>query len=190
MKLYYYSTSLNKIKIPSGAFLLIVGCLVQSGRRIAFPQGYFAYQWNLYRFFQVSGFTNSSSGENYCLLKKSFFFKKYSISEVEYHFPHFNLFPNKIEDQLNKFSLKLNERNHLFHCHLERTPNIFSLTLGKLYPSEILALALGRLSLAISAADVITQLSGQQINATVFPTLAFDSKTKFSLLSLIEYGCT
>ena len=38
--------------------------------------------------------------------------------------------------------------------------------------------------------DVITQLTCPPINATVFPTLAFDNETKFSLLPLVEYGRT
>ena len=112
------------------------------------------------------------------------------LSEVEYPFPHSDFFLNEIEDQLNEFALKLNEQNHLLHCQLERTFNILSSTLGKLYPSEILSLALGRPSLAISAGNVITHLTCQPINATVLPTLAFDNETKFSLLPLVEYGRT
>ena len=79
----------------------------------------------------------------------------------------------------------MNEQNHLLHCQLERTLNILSSTLGKLHSSEILSLALGRPSLAISAGDVITQLTCQP-NAIVLPTLDFDNETKFSLLPLVE----
>ena len=113
-----------------------------------------------------------------------------NLSEVKYPFLHSDLFLNEIKDQLNEFALKLNEQNHLLHCQLERTLNILSSTSGKLYPSEILSLALGRPSLAVSAGDVITQLTCQPINATVLPTLAFDNETKFSLLPLVEYGRT
>ena len=113
-----------------------------------------------------------------------------NLSKVEYPFPHSDLFLNEIEDQLNEFALKLNEQNYLLHCQLERTLNVLSSTLGKLYPSEILSLALGRPSLVISAGDVITQLTCQPINATVLPTLAFDNEMKFSLLPLVEYGRT
>ena len=60
--------------------------------------------------------------------------------------------------------------------------------MSKLFPSELLSLALGRPSLAASAGDVITQLTCRQINSTVLPTLAFDNDTKFSLLLLVEYG--
>ena len=48
--------------------------------------------------------------------------------------------------------------------------------------------ALGRPSLAISAGDVLKQLTSKPINATVLPTLAFNNKTKYSLLLLFEYG--
>ena len=121
-------------------------------------------------------------------LKKRLFSK--NLSEVKYSFLHSDLFLNEIEDQLNEFALKLNEQKHLLHCQLECTLNILSSTLGKLYPSEIMSLALGRPSLEISACDVITQLTCQPINATVLPTLAFDNETKFSLLPLVEYGRT
>ena len=58
-------------------------------------------------------------------LKKRFFSKNFS--EVEYPFPHSDLFLNEIEDQLSEFALKLNEQNHLLHCQLERTLNILCL---------------------------------------------------------------
>ena len=51
----------------------------------------------------------------------------------------------------------------------------FQRWMNYVYPLVILSFALGRVSLAILAGDVITQLTCQSINATVLHILAFDN---------------
>ena len=189
LKLYYNHTSLYRVEIPSRGMSIHRWSLCPHRAVHCFSKKLFCTINGIYIVpFKCQNLQSLYQEKTILRLKKHLFSK--NLSEVEYPFPHSDLFLNEIEDQLNEFALKLNEQNHLLHCQLERTLNILSSTLGKLYPSEILSLALGRPSLAISAGDVITQLTCQPINATVLPTLAFDNETKFSLLPLVEYGRT
>ena len=189
LKIYYNHTSLYRVEIPSRGMSIHRWSLCPHRAVHCFSKKLFCTINGIYIFPLKCQNLHSLHQEKTILRLKKRLSSK-NLSEVKYPFPHSDLFLNEIKDQLNEFALKLNEQNHLLHCQLERTLNILSSTSGKLYPSEILSLALGRPSLAVSAGDVITQLTCQPINATVLPTLAFDNETKFSLLPLVEYGRT
>ena len=68
----------------------------------------------------------------------------------------FSAFFSEVEDQIAEFASSLDEQNRLLHCQLERALGIISTTIGRLFPTEILSLALGRPSFGIASGDVLT----------------------------------
>ena len=62
-----------------------------------------------------------------------------------------------------------------------------STTIGRLFPTEILSLALGKPSFGISSGDILTELNCFRVRGRVLPSLALDIGKKFSLLPLVEF---
>ena len=73
------------------------------------------------------------------------------------------------------------------HCQLETALGIISTTIGRLFPTEILSLALGRPSFGIASGDVLTELNCFRVVGRVLPSLALDDGKKYSLLPLVEF---
>ena len=71
----------------------------------------------------------------------------------------FSAFFTEVEDEIAEFASSLDEQNRLLHCQLERALGITSTTIGRLFPTEILSLALGRSSFGIASGDVLTELN-------------------------------
>ena len=86
----------------------------------------------------------------------------------------FSAFFTEVEDQIAEFASSLDEQNRLLHCQLERALVIISTTIGRLFPTEILSLALGRPSFGIASGDVLTELNCFRIVGRVLPSLALD----------------
>ena len=99
----------------------------------------------------------------------------------------FSAFFTEVEDQIAEFASSLDEQNRLLHCQLERALGIISTTIGRLFPTEILFLALGRPSFGITSGDILTELNCFRVVGRVLPSLALDDGKKYSLLPLVEF---
>ena len=98
----------------------------------------------------------------------------------------FSAFLTEVEDQIAEFVFGLDEQNYLLHFHLEQALGIIYTTIGRLFPSEILSLALGKPSFEISSGDVHTELNFFRVVGRVLSSLALDNGKKFLLLPLVE----
>jgi len=94
----------------------------------------------------------------------------------------------EVEDQIAEFADNLDEQSRLLHCQLERALGIISTTIGRLFPTEILSLALGKPSFGIASGDVLTELNCFKVAGCVLPSLAFGNDRKYSLQPLVEFG--
>ena len=105
------------------------------------------------------------------------------------HYPDSTLtsYINEVEDSIAEQFLHFDEQFRFLHCQLERAFGVMSQTLGRLFPSEILSLALGKPTFGLTAGDALSELNCIPAIGKILPSLAFDNDTKFSLLPLIEF---
>ena len=94
---------------------------------------------------------------------------------------------NELGDHVAELSTQLQEQHRLLLCQLERNLGVLAQTLGKLFPSEILSLALRTPTFGIVAGDVLIEIACYHAAGKVLPSLALDKGNKFSLLPLVEY---
>ena len=106
---------------------------------------------------------------------------------AQYSDSKFSAFFTEVEDQIAEFAYRLDKQNRFLHCQLERALGIISTTIGRLFPTEILCLALGRPSFGIASGEVLTELNCFRDVGRVLPSLALDDGKKYSLLPLVEF---
>ena len=103
---------------------------------------------------------------------------------AQYPDSKYSTFFTKVEDQIAEFAYSLDEQNRLLHCQLERALGIISTTIGRLFPTEILSLALARRSFGIASGDVLTELNCFRVVERVLPSFALDDGKKMFLAAL------
>ena len=106
---------------------------------------------------------------------------------AQYPDSKFSAFFTEVEDQIAEFAYSLDEQNRLLHCQLESALGIISTMIGRLFPTEILSLALGRPSFGIASGDVLTELNCFRVVRRILRSLALDDGKKYSLLPLVEF---
>ena len=66
----------------------------------------------------------------------------------------YSTFLAEVEDHIAEFAFRLNEQNRLLHYQREQALGIISTTTGRLFPTEILFLAMNKPFFGISSGDV------------------------------------
>ena len=179
VKLHYNTTSLYRIEIPSLGISIHHWnrCPVRASH--CFPSNLFCTMNGIY----LSSFHCRNLG--HLDIAHTSGLRNFSSCLPD---SKFSAFLTEVEDQIAEFAFRLDEQNRLLHCQLERALGIISTTIGRLFPTEILSLALGKPSFGISSGDVLTELNCFRVMGRVLPSLALDNCKKFSLLPLVEFA--
>ena len=151
VKLHYNTTSLYRIEIPSLGISIHYWnrCPVRPSH--CFPSNLFCTMNGIY--------LSSSHCRNlgHLDIAHPSGLRNFLHTFLIQNFLHSSI--TEVKDQIAKFAFRLDEQNRLLHCQLERAVGIMSTTIGRLFPTEILSLALGKPSFGISSGDVLTELN-------------------------------
>ena len=180
IQLFYNSSSLYRIEIPNLSISIHKWSPCPIRAQHCFPKDLFCTLNGIY----------IVASKCHSLGNLTTFSPKHRPSSTKTHRypdPIITSYIDELEDRVAELADHLNEQHHLLQCQLERNLGVLAKTLAKIFPTEILSLALAKPSFGIAAGDVIIELACSHVAGKVMPSLALGKDNKFSLLPLVQF---